>query len=167
MVGACVYTSDSMAQFGGRGGFGGAKRGSEPARADRSPRQTPGDSAIRPQQEMIEELRQDLRLTPAQRTHWDSYTERLTALASDLERERARTRALGEFNAMQRVDQAVNNARNHLTALEEIAVAARALYSSLASEQQAIADQRLATIIPGVSEAVRPLAQDRLGRERN
>jgi hypothetical protein len=48
---------------------------------------------------------------------------------------------------LQRVDLAVDAARNRLTALEDIAQAARALYAGLSAEQQRVADPRLANIM--------------------
>ena len=48
---------------------------------------------------------------------------------------------------MQRLDHSVDVARNRLTALEDIAAAAKALYEQLTPDQQARADPRLATLV--------------------
>jgi len=48
---------------------------------------------------------------------------------------------------LQRLDRTVDLARNRLTAVEDIALAAKSLYAMLTEEQQKIADPRLANII--------------------
>ena len=51
------------------------------------------------------------------------------------------------MKVLQRLDHAVDVARNRLTAVEDIAAAAKKLYAGLTPEQQSIADPRLATAI--------------------
>jgi hypothetical protein len=48
---------------------------------------------------------------------------------------------------LQRIDRAVDMARDRLTAIEDIALAAKSLYARLTPEQQQVADPRLANII--------------------
>jgi hypothetical protein len=60
-------------------------------------------------------------------------------------------------NVQQQIDRIVDAARNRLTALEDIAQAAKALYAKLAPEQQPAADPRLANLM------TMPLAQDAPG----
>jgi hypothetical protein len=91
----------------------------------------------------LEELREDLKLRPQQQPAWDAYVEKVRTLAADVERERRRASAPVEAAALARIDRAVDAARNRYTALEDIAVAARALYATLSPEQKAVADQRL------------------------
>lgn len=52
------------------------------------------------------------------------------------------------MNALQQLDRAVDVARNRLTALEDIASAAKTLYGSLTPQQKSLADSRFTTIIP-------------------
>jgi len=117
------------------------------------------------------ELHEDLRLTPAQQPAWQSYADKVRALAADLARERSRAQtgapAGAQLNALQQFDRTLDAARNRLTALEDIAAAAKTLYDTLAPEQKSIADARLATIIPG-SAAERPAyPPEQTGSRRN
>jgi len=73
-------------------------------------------------------LREDLKLTSVQQPLWDAYADKVSALAADISRERVRLRATLQMNGLQRIDQSVDVARNRLTALEDIASAAKALY---------------------------------------
>ena len=93
-------------------------------------------------------LREDLKLTSVQQPLWDAYAGKVSALAADISREQGRLRATLQLKALERIDQSVDVARNRLTALEEIASAAKALYGRLTPEQQTIADARLATTLP-------------------
>ena len=93
-------------------------------------------------------LREDFKLTSAQQPLWDAYADKVSALAADMSRERSRLQATLQLKSLQRIDQSVDVARNRLTALEEIASAAKALYGRLAPEQQSLADTRLATTLP-------------------
>jgi hypothetical protein len=93
-------------------------------------------------------LREDLKLTSVQQALWNAYADKVSALAADIARERGRLQATLQMKALQRIDQSVDVARNRLTALEEIASAAKSLYGQLAPEQQSLADTRLATTLP-------------------
>lgn len=93
----------------------------------------------------VEELHEDLKLTAAQEPLWQSYIDKVRALGNDLARERVRRPA--QASVQQQIDRIVDAARNRLTALEEIAQAAKALHASLAPEQQPAADPRLANLM--------------------
>jgi protein CpxP len=164
----------SMAQF--RGGFpGGGMRGGGGGRdgaADSGRGQRPDPQQNTPVQTevVMHELHEDLKLTPAQQPAWQSYSDRLQAMVSDLARERTRARAGAQSgpppNALQQFERTLDAARNRLTALEDIAAAAKTLYDSLTPEQKSIADSRLATIIPNAA-GERPVnAPESPGRRR-
>jgi hypothetical protein len=127
----------AQAQFGGghRGGKG----------ADRSQRGAEAQPATL--EVTLYELETDLKLTPAQQPLWESYTAKIRALVTDAARERARAKTVSELKLLPRLDHLLDLERNKLTALEDIVQAAKTLYASLAPEQQAAADPRLANIV--------------------
>lgn len=147
--------AEAMAQF--RGGIpGGGMRGSRDGQGGYGRDQRPGGEQRPAVQEdpvglteyRLQLLREDLKLTGAQQPLWDAYADKVSALAADISRERGRLQASLQLKALQRIDRSVDVARNRLTALEEIASAAKALYERLAPEQQSLADARLATTLP-------------------
>jgi hypothetical protein len=164
----------SMAQFrGGIPGGGGMRGGGRDGAADPTKNQRPALQQNTPAQTevIMHELHEDLKLTPAQQPVWQAYADKLQALVSDLARERSRAQAAAQsreqLNALQQLDRTLDTARNRLTALEDIAAAAKTLYESLTPEQKSIADSRLATIIPN-SAAERPAnPPEQTGRRRN
>ena len=138
---ALAAASDASAQGRGRGARGGAEKSGQ-AR----------DLKVDPLEETIEELRVDLKLAPEQQPAWDAYVDKVRALVLDIARERGRAADLAkERGALKRIDHTVDVARDRLTALEDIASAAKALYGKLTPEQQRIADPRLAALVPAVS----------------
>jgi len=64
----------------------------------------------------------------------------------------------------QRIDRAVDVARDRLTAVEDIALAAKALYANLTPPQREAADPRLANLITLPLTAAPAAAGDRKGR---
>jgi hypothetical protein len=132
-----------LAQLGG----GAGRRGN---RGKSSEEQGKG-GAQEPQVDMLEvtlhEFYEDLKLSPAQESAWQSYSDKVHALATDIARERSRGRTAAQGSVLQRIDLAVDAARDRLTALEDIAQAAKALYAGLSPEQQQISDPRLANIM--------------------
>lgn len=179
-LGACLLivamaaTTDAIAQF--RGGMpGGGSRGSRDGQMNRD--QRPGGEQRPAVQEdpvslaeyRLELLRTDLKLAPDQEAPWKAYADKVSALAADISRERGRLRATLQMKALQRIDQSVDVARNRLTALEDIASAAKALYARLTPEQQSLADARLATALPtspGPGSAGAPDSRDSRDRPR-
>ena len=128
----------ALAQFGRRrGGMG--ERDSRPA--DKGG----GEPGVNALEVTLHELHEDLKLTAAQEPAWDSYIEKVRALSNDVARERAQRPA--QLSVVQRIDRVVDGVRNRLTAVEDIAQAAKALYASLTTEQQPAADPRLANIM--------------------
>ena len=104
----------------------------------------------------LHEFHEDLKLTDAQEPAWESYVEKLRALARDVARE-SRSRP-AQLDLLQRIDRIVDSARNRLTALEDIAQSAKSLYAGLTPEQQKTADPRLANIIAMPLAARSPLS---------
>ena len=160
---------ESLAKFGGGipggGTRGGRNRPDNPAREQRPPVQDNSPEQVEDRLGMLEE---DLHLTADQRTAWQSYADKVNALAADVGRERERG-ALGggPISALKQIDRAVDIARNRLTALEDIAIAAKALYGNLTPQQQSIADPRLVTIVSAIVNSGTGAAFDRTGRPRN
>jgi hypothetical protein len=148
--------TELMAQVRG-GGFpgGGMRAGSRGGQGDGNRDQRPGGDQrpavqadpVGQAEYLLEMLREDLKLSPEQQAAWNPYADKVSALAADLSRERGRIKATMQLKALQRIDQSVDTARNRLTALEEIASAAKALYERLTPEQKAIADMRLAATL--------------------
>ena len=151
---ALVAAADAMAQFGGGGMPGGGGRrggGGDRSAARDTQRPTAAPSRVDSLEQAIEEFRVDLKLQPAQMPAWESYADKLRALAGDIARARSQMPPGPETNVLQRIDRAVDAARNRMTAIEEVSDAAKALYAVLAPEQKAVADPRLATIVIGLS----------------
>jgi hypothetical protein len=94
----------------------------------------------------LHELEEDLKLTRAQQPLWTRYEDAVRALADDVRRERTPVRE-EPVDFAQRVDRVVAAYQNRLTAVEEIALAAKALYATLTPEQRRVADPRLATVM--------------------
>jgi len=136
-----IAAADASAQVGSRrgSGRGGVDR---PAKVQEKPENSVDQLAL-----ILAELQQDLKLTADQQVAWDAYARNLEALASDVARERGRTKEVMQMKVLQRLDHAVDVARNRLTAVEDIAAAAKKLYAGLTPEQQSMADPRLATAI--------------------
>jgi protein CpxP len=154
-----MAAADAMAQF--RGGIpgggmpGGGSRGSRDGQGGYNRDQRQGGERPAAQEDpasvseyRLDLLRMDLKLAPDQESSWKAFADKVIALATDILRERNRAQATLQMKSMQRIDQSVDVARDRLTALEDIAAAAKTLYAHLTPEQQALADARLATTLP-------------------
>ena len=140
-----IAAADASAQVGSR-------RGSGRGDVDRSAKiQERPENGVDQLALILAELQQDLKLTADQQVAWGAYTRNVEALASDVARERGRTKEVMQMKVLQRLDHAVDVARNRLTAVEDIAAAAKKLYAGLTPEQQSMADPRLATAIAAAS----------------
>jgi periplasmic protein CpxP/Spy len=122
-------------------------------RAQNSPDQSSQQNRIDRLEQLIEELREDLKLAPEQQNAWEAYVGKLRGLASDISRENARAKEIAQMDVLQRIDHAVDVAGERMTAMEEIAAAAKKLYAVLTPEQRSIANPRLATIVPAQGDA--------------
>jgi hypothetical protein len=148
VIAGAVALPVALAQY--PGGIGRPPLGSSTSR-DR-PANAP-QSAGAPVLVQLDQLENDLKLTPEQRAAWNAYEDKILRLADDMTRSRfaARTSPPTDANAVQQLDKLIDTEQNRLTAIEEIAEAGKALYATLTSEQKAIADRKLA--LP-----IRPLA---------
>jgi LTXXQ motif family protein len=143
---AALLLSAAQATAQSRGGSRGGQRAQ--GSSDRSQQ-----NRIDRLEELIEELREDLKLAPEQQGAWEAYAGKLRGLASDMSRENARAKEIAQMDVLKRIDHAVDVAGERMTAIEEIADAAKKLYAVLTPEQQSIANPRLATIIPAPGDA--------------
>ena len=144
------FTFDAFAQMPGggtRGRPGGDRQQGGQQRGEARP--VPNDLANLLEYR-LENMQDDLKLTPAQSRLFDAYAERVRALGEDITRERtrARTPSSPQLTAPKQIDQLLDIARNRMTALEDIAASAKALYDSLNTEQRLLADSRVATLVP-------------------
>jgi len=151
---------DAQAQFPGGGGRtrGGGRPPGDMQRGERP--QGPADVS-----ELVEfrlqSFEDDLKLTPAQQKLWGPFAERVRAVATDIMRERARTKSdsIAHLAAPQQIDHALDVARDRLTALEDVAASAKTLYDTLAPEQKLLADSRIATLLPVIGGGPPPVPQ--------
>ena len=150
LVAMAAAATEAMAQFRPGGGMRGSREGQMSRDQRPGGEQGPAmqEDAVSLTEYRLQLLREDLKLTSVQQPLWDAYADKVSALAADISRERGRLQATLQLKALQRIDQSVDVARNRLTALEEIASAAKALYGRLTPEQLSIADARLATTLP-------------------
>src|SRR6266851_71166 len=142
-----IAAADVSAQMGSRRGSGrvGPDRA---AKTQEKPQNSVDQLAL-----ILAELQEDLKLTADQQAAWDAYARNVEALASDLARARGRTKEVMQMKVLLRLDHAVDVARDRLTAVEDIAAAAKKLYAGLTPEQQSTADPRLATAIAAAADS--------------
>ncbi|SRR5258708_39045458 len=143
----------SLSASGALAQLGGSRRG----RASGEGREKGGPEQVSPVEVTLHEFHEDLKLSAEQEPAWETYVERIRALANDIARERTQ-REKAQMGVLQRIDRTVDMARDRLTAVEDIALAAKSLYARLTPEQQQVADPRLANLIAtplagGVSRA--------------
>ena len=131
--------------MGGMGGPGGGKGGSPQDGMQRGPMPDAPLNAGAVVQIELDRLEDELKMTPAQLDAWRLYADKVQKLADDVARSRAdaRSAASASANAVQRLEQIAGTSGNRASVLDEIAVAGRALYSTLNADQKAIADRRL------------------------
>lgn len=139
LLGGALVADRAFAQFGRRArgsmGGGGAAEGKA------KPEATPVLEVT------LHELEEDLKLVPEQQPLFDAYAETLRGLANDVARQRQRSAKAASATLVERIDRNVDTLRNRLTAVEDIAQAAKALYVKLNPDQQRVADPRLATLM--------------------
>ena len=174
LAAAIGITADAAAQYGGAGGgpgrggmggMGGQRGGPSP---DAVHRDAMADAPLNPGavvQLELDRLEDDLKMTPAQLDTWRPYADKVTKLADDVSRSRAdaRSRASASGNAVQHLEEIASVSGIRATAVDDIVVAARAFYSTLNSDQKAIADRRMwmpvsllvtGVVPPGMKDAV-------------
>jgi hypothetical protein len=151
-AGVLFAVADTMAQYGG-GTTGGGRRGArmEKGANPGMDRPTVQESVVSLVEFRLALLQEDLKLTREQERSWLNYEERTKALAADISREQTRARSAMSMSAMQQVSHEVDTARDRLTAWEEIASAAKALYGSLTPEQRMLANARMPSVISALT----------------
>jgi hypothetical protein len=154
--------SDAMAQFGGsgmRGSRGGGQKNS--AKGQNAAKESPDQLEL-----LLGELHEDLHLTSAQEAAWESYADKIRALSADFARDQTQAQSAQsqKGTAPEQIGRAVDIARDRMTAMEDIADAAKALYTGLSPEQKTMADARLARIIPTSANVRTPGAPDKGGK---
>lgn len=97
-------------------------------------------SAVQYRLDLLEE---DLRLRPDQEALWKGFRKRVLGLAEDTQRN-ARITLGADMNGPKRLDRLADLARDRLAAVEDIADAGKALYSTLSPTQQGVADRLIA-----------------------
>jgi hypothetical protein len=138
---------DVLAQF--PGGGGGRSRGGRPSGDMQRGERPAGPDAITDLIEFrLQSFQEDLKLSPNQQKLWDPYADKVRAVTGDIVRERERSSTGLQLTVPQQMDHALDVARNRLTALEDVAVSANALYEGLTRDQKLLADSRFATIVP-------------------
>ena len=144
LVGGALLADRAFAQFGrrARGGMDSGGPGGGQGRASKA-EPTPALEVT------LHELAEDLKLGPEQQPLFDAYADTLRGLANDVVRERQRQSGAKSASAslLERIDRNVDSLRNRLTAVEDIAQAAKTLYARLNPDQQRAADPRLATLM--------------------
>jgi hypothetical protein len=163
---AMFCASEVLAQFPGSSRGGSRGRGESGRGAFQTPRPSnSGDTA-----ELIEYrlgmLEEDLKLSPAQLRLWEPYAERVRAVAADIVRARPPAQSIAAPNAMQQMDRAVDAARNRLTALEEVAAAAKSFYEILNPEQKMLVDARAQSIVSLIAGGAPQSTPDSAGGSR-
>lgn len=150
LTASLLLTHEALAQFGG-GKFGGGGRGRPPeAGAQGEQRPTLPESLQERTEYRLHVMQEELQLRPDQYQSWASFSDRVKALAAGMAREQRQggSPVHASRNALRDINVLVDNSRNRVTALEDIAAAAKALYDTLAPEQKTTADARLAATLP-------------------
>lgn len=143
---AGLVISACSTPMGGAGGRppGGGKEGGDAIGMCRGVYRSPIDQL----QEQFAETALMLKLTPRQTVLWDAYQASVGGLVADqIKRE---INASPMRSALNQINGKVDEVRNRLAAIEDIAERANALYQSLDGEQKKVADLRLASTVPAL-----------------
>jgi hypothetical protein len=149
---ALGYAMDGLAQFGGpMGGMGGGPPGGGPGgrSGPRGAVMASGSHLVASMEQQLDNLRFQLKLRPEQEIVWLDYQEKIGALVADQLRP-APPDAQATDNALRQIDRKIDVVRNRLTAMEDIADAARRLYDKLDETQRGVADRLLAITVPAL-----------------
>jgi len=161
VIASALLASTVHAQAGGKGGGGGQRGGKN---RDAATQRASPESLLSDQLDAeLNDVRAALKLAPNQAAAWQAYEDRVRDLMSDMTQAPASTPA--EQNAIQQIGRRVDVVRDRLTALEDVADAAKALYGQLTAEQKTIADQRLAATVPALYSGVRGVSGRPSGAE--
>jgi hypothetical protein len=157
---AGMLAAEHVAAQAPRGG-GGAPSVSHvpPPKGSQGERVTDVPSSLGGQvQASLGKLEEELRITAGQQKAWDAYATRVMRFADDVARARFAVRELEgtAVTAPQLFDRVTQTAQDRLTAIEDIVEAGRALYAKLSTEQQKVADRRLAVLAMMLATGVPP-----------
>jgi hypothetical protein len=166
-ISSFLWVPDVYAQFGGgmgggMGGAGGRHGGSERAKGCENADKPSGNKGPMGAQEPMSReqleyhlgtLQADLHLTAEQAGAWQFFADRVLALEADLARQRLRrtsatTATATATGAIKPIANAVDAARNLLTALEDIESAGKGLYLTLQPDQKTLLDVRMGSFLP-------------------
>ncbi len=145
-------------QGGPRGGTGGGREGSRPDAMRAAPlAEAPLNSGALVQTQ-LDQVEDELKLSPAQRGAWGAYADKVQKLADEIARIRfeARTATPAPSTAPQQLDRIAADMRSRAALVDEIGALGRALYTTLTPEQQAIADRRLSLTVSLLATGVMP-----------
>jgi hypothetical protein len=150
LLALALSQADAGAQFPGGGGMGGMGRGTGGPKGGREPRPDVVPIVRRHLPDEVDErlyrLEEDLRLSPEQQPSWARYADTVRQTAQDIERDRSRNDLRESLPVPERLDRIVETSRNRLTALEDVAASAKALYQVLSPPQRQIGDSRFTAI---------------------
>ena len=154
---AFVVASPATSQFPGGGSPGRAGMGSKGgdgmrSGTDRGPRDDANvaSSVAAVVTFRLDQLEDDLQLTPAQRVPWKVYRDGVMKMADDAMRAQ-RSFAAGDLTAPQRLERLLDITRNRLTAMEDVVDSGNRLYAALSPAQQLVADRRMAVAVTPVA----------------
>jgi hypothetical protein len=160
LAGIVMATAASAQYPGGRGGPGGptGARGGAGERAGEPPAGMRGaPSAVVPLnlgafvEVQLDQLEDELKLTPTQSAAWIAYAERIGKFADDIVRSQFEARAARATSvtaaAPEQLGLIADGMRNRLKAIDEIVALGTALYATLTPEQRVVADRRLAQTV--------------------
>jgi len=136
----------SHAQMPGMGGMGGGPPGGMP--------KCPNTDTLAPPppttmvgilvNERLDQLPAELQLDATGMALFAQYEKRMRKLMSDVVRKASSAKAVPAF-AIKRLEEQMDDARNRLTAWEDVTEAAQKLYEVLSPAQRQMADKRLVT----------------------
>ncbi len=157
-----IVVPDVYAQLGG--GMGGSGRRGGPDHASKGcenpDKSTMAKGPAGPAEPLNHEqllyqlgtIQVDLHLTPDQSAAWQAFADRVLALEGDVARQRTKAASVSANGAdgVKSISMAVDAARNHLSALEDIETAEKSLYQTLQPEQKVLADLRFGSFLPAL-----------------
>ncbi len=162
---ALISAGVALGQVPGGAGSGRGSRGGDTSRSMLGNRPVEPDAGVTANvlaivKYRLDQLEEDLRLSPEQHAAWQSYREHVIKMAEDTQRA-ARAALVGEMAAPKRLDRFADIARDRLTALEDTADAGKKLYATLTPAQVAVADRGMAVPIAALA-GVEPATSVRL-----
>jgi hypothetical protein len=144
---ASAQVGGGMRRGGGPANDGDRARQDAAMRGDTMPMMGANDQI----QMQLNQVRSALRLAPEQAASWQVYENKVVDLLADVRRGVMQPEGGG---ALKQIDARIDVVRNRLTALEEIAEAAKKLYASLSEEQKTVADRMLAGTVPALYSGI-------------